>query len=202
MSQDMADEIYDTPVEVREDTPGRIVAAAGRCFYRDGIYATGVDALAAEAGISKRTLYNHFPSKDAVIAAYLRQREWEWQDKLSSLWEACGGDPVAEVTAYVRGYARPVTDEVFRGSAFINAAAELADDEHEALAVIRESVISMEHGVRDILAAADVPGAEDLARHILYLIEGAVAIGGARRDDDSLGYVEGYIRDLLEPLVR
>src|ERR1700710_2254090 len=45
------------------DMPSRILDAAARCFYRDGIWATGVDALAAEAGVSKRTLYNHFGGK-------------------------------------------------------------------------------------------------------------------------------------------
>ena len=48
--------------------------AADRLFYRKGIRAVGVDAVAAEAGISKRSLYDTFPSKDALVAAYLRQR--------------------------------------------------------------------------------------------------------------------------------
>ncbi|HYT48639.1 MAG TPA: helix-turn-helix domain-containing protein, partial [Burkholderiales bacterium] len=49
----------------------RILAAADKLFYRQGIRAVGVDAVAAEAGVSKRTLYNHYPSKDDLIAAYL-----------------------------------------------------------------------------------------------------------------------------------
>ena len=188
----------DDPVEVPEDTPGRIVAAAARCFYRDGIYATGVDALAAEAGISKRTLYNHFPSKDAVIAAYLRQREEQWEHKLAGVWDEVGDDPALQVIAYVRGYARPVSDEVFRGSAFINAAAELSDSEHEALGVIQESMERMETGLSHILTAAGVPGADALATRILYLIEGAVAVGGVRRDDRALDDAERFIAHLLE----
>ena len=52
----------------------RIMQAADRLFYRKGIRAVGVDSVAAEAGISKRSLYDTFPSKDALIAAYLRQR--------------------------------------------------------------------------------------------------------------------------------
>ncbi len=51
----------------------RILDTAERLFYRHGIRATGVDTIAAEVGISKRTLYNHFPSKDALIAAYLKR---------------------------------------------------------------------------------------------------------------------------------
>ena len=52
----------------------RILEAADRLFYLQGIRAIGVDTIAAEIGISKRTLYNHFPSKDALIAAYLERR--------------------------------------------------------------------------------------------------------------------------------
>src|SRR4030081_3293653 len=52
----------------------RILETADRLFYLQGIRAVGVDTIAAETGISKRTLYNHFPSKDALIAAYLSRR--------------------------------------------------------------------------------------------------------------------------------
>jgi len=52
----------------------RIMAAADRLFYQKGIRAVGVDTVAAEAGISKRSLYDTFPSKDALVAAYLRQQ--------------------------------------------------------------------------------------------------------------------------------
>src|SRR5215813_9143542 len=52
----------------------RILASADRLFYLEGIRAIGVDTIAAEIGISKRTLYNHYPSKDALIAAYLERR--------------------------------------------------------------------------------------------------------------------------------
>ncbi|HEY0569046.1 MAG TPA: helix-turn-helix domain-containing protein, partial [Xanthobacteraceae bacterium] len=52
----------------------RILETADRLFYLQGIRAIGVDTIAAEVGISKRTLYNHFPSKDALISAYLGRR--------------------------------------------------------------------------------------------------------------------------------
>ena len=55
----------------------RILAAAGKLFYTRGIRAVGVDRVAAEAGVSKRTLYSHYPSKDALITAYLMARREE-----------------------------------------------------------------------------------------------------------------------------
>ena len=52
----------------------RILAAADKLFYEQGIRAVGVDSIAAEAGVSKRTLYNYYPTKDDLIAAYLTAR--------------------------------------------------------------------------------------------------------------------------------
>ena len=189
---------HDADADVSDDVPTRILDAAARCFYRDGIWATGVDALAAEAGVSKRTLYNHFGSKDSVIAAYLRQREGYWQAKLDSLWEEMGDDPIELVVANVRAYARPVEPEKFRGSAFINAAAELSDDQGEALEVIQHSLDRMEHGIASILRKARFRRSKSLAKHVLYLLEGAVVVGGARRDASALDDAEKLIRELLE----
>src|SRR5256714_10758350 len=55
----------------------RVLAAADKLFYSQGIRAVGVDAVAAEAGVSKRTLYNYYPSKDALIAAYLTGNRYQ-----------------------------------------------------------------------------------------------------------------------------
>jgi AcrR family transcriptional regulator len=181
-----------------DDIPTRILDAAARCFYRDGIWASGVDTLAAEAGVSKRTLYNHFGSKDGVIAAYLRQREEHWQAKLQAVWAEIGADPIDQVVAYVRAYARPVQPEVFRGSAFINAAAELADEWSESLSVIQHSLDRIQAGIDTILSRAGYDDADVLARQVLYLLEGAVAVGGARRDAGALDDAEQMIRGLLE----
>ena len=62
------------PLPAKPAMKDRILETADRLFYLQGIRAVGVDTIAAEIGISKRTLYNHFPSKDALIAAYLERR--------------------------------------------------------------------------------------------------------------------------------
>src|SRR5580658_8939690 len=59
---------------VKPSMKDRILETADRLFYLKGIRAISVDTVAAEIGISKRTLYNHFPSKDALISAYLERR--------------------------------------------------------------------------------------------------------------------------------
>ena len=98
----------------------RIIQAADRLFYRRGIRAVGVDMVAAEAGISKRSLYDTFPSKDALVAAYLRHRI---QPPPAST------DPPAEqvLAIFDHLHARFVNG-TFRGCPFVNAVTELAED--------------------------------------------------------------------------
>src|ERR1700709_2817456 len=157
-----------------DDMASRIVAAATTCFYRDGIWATGVDAVAAEAGFSKRALYNHFGSKDGVIAAYLRHLENSWQANLDSLCEEIDdNDAIGRVVAYVHAYGRPVEPERFRGSAFMNAAAELADEQSEAIGGVQHSLDRMEAGIASILEKVGYADPLGLGRLIVYLLEGA-----------------------------
>ena len=73
----------------------RILAAARELFYRDGIRAVGVDAIAAAAGTNKMTLYRHFDSKDALVSAYLEQLSAEGE----ALWDEARGSLISFATA-------------------------------------------------------------------------------------------------------
>ena len=72
------------------DTRRRILENAYRLFYREGFQRAGVDALAEAAGVTKRTLYNHFPSKDALIGAVL-EAQADLAEAEIRRW--CGEDP-------------------------------------------------------------------------------------------------------------
>ena len=95
----------------------RILETADKLFYLQGIRAIGVDTIAAEIGISKRTLYNHFPSKDALIAAYLERRfvQPRPSDK----------PPAEQILATFNSLERRFAAKDFRGCPFVNAVAEL-----------------------------------------------------------------------------
>jgi AcrR family transcriptional regulator len=82
-----------TSREGRSKTPAadRILRAASELFYREGIRAVGVDAIAAEADVTKKTLYEKYGSKDRLIAAYLRARDERWRSWLLGVVERRGG---------------------------------------------------------------------------------------------------------------
>src|SRR5882672_6901392 len=105
----------------------RILAAADKLFYAQGIRAVGVDTIAAEAGVSKRTLYNHYPSKDALIAAYLTARF-----KHISPSDAPAREQILGAFDYLE---RRFADPGFRGCPYVNAVTELGDPKHPAMSI-------------------------------------------------------------------
>ena len=103
----------------KPDMKDRILETADRLFYLQGIRAIGVDTIAAEIGISKRTLYNHFPSKDALISAYLARR--------FVAPRASDKSPVEQILGTFDSLERRFSAKDFRGCPFVNAVAELGE---------------------------------------------------------------------------
>jgi AcrR family transcriptional regulator len=145
----------------------RILAAADRLFYRKGIRAVGVDAVAAEAGISKRSLYDTFPSKDALVAAYLRQR--------MQPPSATDQPPAQQVLALFDQLQARFAKDDFRGCAFVNAVTELADDCATARAIARQYKEARRQHIVSLLRQAGAADAHTLGSHVALLIEGAIA---------------------------
>src|SRR5271154_6940552 len=103
------------------DMKERILQTADRLFYLEGIRAIGVDTIAAAIGISKRTLYNHFPSKDALIAAYLERR---FVKPLPS-----DKPPAEQILGTFDALERRFAAKDFRGCPFVNAVAEMGAED-------------------------------------------------------------------------
>src|SRR5947207_10990100 len=105
----------------------RILAVAGELFYRNGIRAVGVDAIAEAAGTNKMTLYRHFSSKDELVAECLRQFARETDTQWERLTAAHPGNPRAQLKAWLHAVAGHVTDRNERGCPLANAAVELPE---------------------------------------------------------------------------
>ena len=176
-------------------TPGaiRILDAAADLFYARGINAVGVDAIAAASGVTKRTLYNRFGSKDALVTAYLKRRDEEsWARWEARLETAQRPRALSAFDSYAYD-AHPSG----RGCAFLNAAAELSPA-HPAFAVIRAHKTRMRSRLEQLIAedgdSTDPPRA---AEHIFLLLEGAIAEQGVDRSRAHLMAA----RDMAESLL-
>lgn len=169
----------DQTIDVDQLTPGarQVLDAASRLFYEHGIHAVGVDGIAEESGVTKRTLYNNFASKDTLVTAYLQHRHSSWWPRLQERID----DAVApRALALFDVYAEDAL-HVTRGCAFLNAAAELPTD-HPAFAVIRHHKASIEELLARLVRedSPEEPTPDQLGRHLFLLLEGAFAHQGVR----------------------
>lgn len=150
----------------------RILETADRLFYRQGIRAVGVDTIAAEIGISKRTLYNHFPSKDALIAAYLERRRAR---PAPSAPPASATTALEQILATFETLERRFASPDFRGCPFVNAVAEVGQEDRAVKSIAKAFKESRRLWFRDRLAQLGVTDAEALATQLVLLVDGAIA---------------------------
>jgi AcrR family transcriptional regulator len=151
----------------------RILAVAADLFYRHGIRAVGVEAVAEAAGTNKMTLYRHFASKDELVAAYLRCLA----EKASASWDKLAaqhtGDPRAQLRAWLENMAGHVDSGDQRGCPLSNAAVELPEKNHPARPVIEAFKNAQRNRIIQLCAAADLAQPELLADELFLLLEGA-----------------------------
>lgn len=161
--------------EARPMTPAgrRIVAAAEELFYNRGITAVGVDLIAEHSGVTKRTLYNQFGSKDHLVAVYLRERDQRWRALVRAAVDAAG-TPAEAVTAPFEAL-RTWSETNTRGCAFINALAELPDPSHPAHRIAADQKLWLLNLFEELAAAVGCSQPATLATQLLVLHEGAVA---------------------------
>ena len=151
----------------------RILAAAGELFYRHGIRAVGVDAIAEAAGTNKMTLYRHFASKDELVAEYLRQ----FAEFADTCWDrfarAHPGDSRAQLRAWLIEMAEHLASAGERGCALANAAVELPEKDHPARRVIEDFKRAHRARLVELCRNAGLSEPDMLADELQLLLEGA-----------------------------
>jgi len=151
----------------------RILSAASELFYRHGIRAVGVDAVAEAAETNKMTLYRHFSSKDELVAEYLQRLA----EKAKASWDRLEADypeePSAQLRAWLKNMAAHVASGDERGCALANAAVELPEKDHPARRVIEAFKTAQHERLVQLCAAASLAEPEMLADELFLLLEGA-----------------------------
>src|SRR6202158_1747919 len=145
----------------------RLLAAARELFYRRGIHAVGVDAIAEAAGTNKMTLYRHFASKDVLVAACLSELTREFDVAWDAIAAAHAGDPKGQLLAWLRHVGDFKENEAERGCALANAAVELPDKDHPARQVIRETKSALRERLVGLCRDAGLIDPEGLTDEIL-----------------------------------
>jgi AcrR family transcriptional regulator len=151
----------------------RLLAAAGELFYRHGIRAVGVEAIAEAAGTNKMTLYRHFASKDELVAEYLRQCARAVDAGWEQLERAHPDDPLAQLRAWLCDMIDHAVRTDRRGCPLVNAAVELPEKDHPARRVIEEHKIAWRTRLAALCCAAGLSEPELLADELNLMLEGA-----------------------------
>lgn len=151
----------------------RILQAARGLFYRDGIRAVSVDALAAAARTNKMTLYRHFASKDELVAAYLNELSGRSDELWQSVRAGHPGDAQAQLRALLRRVSRFADEFSGRGCPLANAAIELAEPRHPARRVIEAHKRRSRERLVQLCREAGYAQPERVADELFLLIEGA-----------------------------
>jgi len=182
----------------------RLLNAAAKLFYNDGIVSTGIDAITAKAGVAKMSLYNNYASKTELVHAYIDERHQEWL----ALYHSRVKDaqtPTARVLAVFDAYQDHAEDDYdrgFRGCGILNAAAELPVGEPGRVAVRRhkEEVESLvqKHLMEFPNMTAD--RAKALAEHMAFLLEGSIMRAGLEQSSTRVCHARKIAADLLSAL--
>lgn len=165
-----------------------IIEAAAKLFYEEGIRSTSVEAIASRAGVTKRTLYYHFTSKDELIAAYLEARDQPTLALYKRWFDETPGPVNRKIEGIFTAFAKASNKPSWKGCGFMRTAAELAAlPGHPAIAAGARHKKAFEQWLRGQLTSAGAPNAGDTARQILLLLDGAASVMLIHRDPS---YVE------------
>ncbi|CUI72245.1 TetR/AcrR family transcriptional regulator [Achromobacter kerstersii] len=161
--------------DTASDVQTRLLRATETLIYQGGIHATGMDAIVKASGVARKSVYKHYPTKDALVAAALQARDERWmQWFIAATTQAA--TPHARLLSVFDALQEWFASDGFHGCAFLNAAGEIGDAEHPIRKVSRLHKERLLSHVLSLVQAADLPEPEDTARQWLVLIDGAIAV--------------------------
>jgi AcrR family transcriptional regulator len=168
-ARDDADAVSSARPRVRD----RIFETACELFYRHGIRAVGVDAIACEAGTNKMSFYRSFASKDELVSEYLRDRQREfwtwWNDAIAPH----AGNPRRQIEALFESHLTNVEESDCRGCALGNAAIEISDENDALSTLVRDYKQRIREELRKLAHAMGARDADALGDSLMLLMDGS-----------------------------
>lgn len=161
----------------------RLLDAATRVFYARGIHGVGIDEVIADAGVTRATMYRHFPGKEDLVVAYLEHEDLVIRSLFRQA-QASGGTPAELLNAVVSAIVMDVQDRHTRGCPFINAAAEFPDESSRVREVISEHRQWFRQTLAEVVDAAGLTHAAARADQ-LVLLRDAALVGGYLDDPEQ-----------------
>ncbi|KMS88132.1 TetR family transcriptional regulator [Streptomyces regensis] len=177
----------------------RVLEVVEKLFYDNGIHAVGVDMIAAEAGVTKKTLYDRFGSKDAIVRLYLQRRDARWREHVTAVVERPGRlGPKRRILLMFDALESWMAAENPRGCAFVNALAELPDPAHPAREAIDDEKRWVLDYFRTLVRDAGVRNPHKLAASLFLLYDGAIVSASYGVLPDAVSHARDAPAQLLD----
>lgn len=157
------------PIAPRE----RILEAAAKLFYDEGIRGVSVDTIAVAASTTKMAIYRAFGSKDALVAEWVRGLTEQYAAVLDGLAERHPGDARAQLLGFVDFIVKSLYTVSHRGCPFVNSIAELPERNHEARQLIEAHKARQASRLATLCKQAGIPEPREAAAELSFLLEGA-----------------------------
>lgn len=154
-------------------TRQQILDTAADLFFRQGYRAIGIDTIIEHSGVAKMTLYRHFPSKNALIVAYLERSNeqfWTWFAQATSQH---ADSPRTQLISVFEALEQLVTTPICHGCPFLHAATEFPEEGHPGHQVAQQHKQAVHARLQDLGKQAGARQPEVLANHLLLLMDGA-----------------------------
>lgn len=183
-------------------TPGarRVLDAASHLFYERGIHAVGVDTIAEAAGVTKKTLYDRFGSKETLVVAYLQHRDARWRDHVAANLARVPAPGVERILTIFDAAESWSDDNSSKGCSAINARAEIGDghDGHPVFPEVARQKVWLLVVFEDLCQEAGIPDARAMAEALMLLYEGAIVTVGMETFPNPFPAARRVAKSLLE----
>jgi AcrR family transcriptional regulator len=165
-----------------ESARGRLLSAATYLFCKNGINATGIDAIINEAGTAKTTLYKLFGSKNNLVHVVLETEGKQWREWFIGAVEAGGGSPQAKLSRIFPALKDWFRQERFYGCPFINAVGEHDKDQKQFRAIaMKHKKVVLSH-IEKLAGEMGVAEPDLLAHQLGLLMDGAIVAAMVSRN--------------------
>ncbi|GLZ86854.1 TetR family transcriptional regulator [Metapseudomonas resinovorans] len=178
------------------DVRDKLLETAEDLIYRNGINATGMDLLVKTSGVSRKSIYKYFGTKDELVAEVLRQRDERWMNWFRNEVEKVE-TPEAQLLQMFSVLKGWFESDGFRGCAFINTAGETGDPQDPVRLVAKEHKEKLLEFVLGICQQYGAVDADALARQLLVLIDGAITVAHVLGDNNSADTAQQVAKTLL-----
>jgi AcrR family transcriptional regulator len=174
-----------------------ILETANRLFEMNGFHATGVDRLASEAGVTKRTLYKYFGSKEGLIEAVLRTHHTKMMEQTRSKIFSIQAQGDAQLMACFELYREWFAHPTFSGCIFVKTINEFSNCASKLSSIARESKQAI---YQLLVELSEIAGAKDprrLADQLQLLLEGSITLAQSGRGPEIIDTAKLMAKDLI-----